>query len=330
MSKPVSIIMYHYVRELKYSRYPSIKGLSTEDFIKQISYFKKHYHIIGAYDLMDAVEFGSDLPPNSLLLTFDDGYIDHFTQVLPILDKEKISACFFPSGKGVLENHVLDVNKIHFILANGEKKGSLIEHIWKSLDKHRSEYGLESNEYYWEKLGKASRFDSAKVRFVKRLLQLELPKNLRKTIINDLFCKLVTSDEKAFSKELYMSVDQISYLQRNGMYVGSHGFDHYWLDSLPKNEQEREIDLSLDFLKGLGSDIKGWIMCYRHGAFNKSLLSVLKHRNCIVGLTTRIGIADLNRNEPFTLKRLDTNDLPKKSNEAPNFWTQKVMEGQEE
>ena len=114
------------------------------------------------------------------------------------------------------------------------------------------------------------------------------------------------------------------------MYVGSHGFDHYWLDSLPKNEQEREIDLSLDFLKGLGSDIKRWIMCYPHGAFNKSLLSVLKHRNCIVGLTTRIGIADLNRNEPFTLKRLDTNDLPKKSNEAPNFWTQKVMEGQEE
>ena len=330
MSKPVSIIMYHYVRELKYSRFPGIKGLSTEDFIEQIGYFKKYYHIIDAYDLMDAVEFGSDIPPNSLLLTFDDGYIDHFTQVLPILNKEKISACFFPSGKCVLENHVLDVNKIHFILANGEKKGSLIEHLWKSLDKHRSEYGLEPNEYYWGKHGKESRFDSAEVRFVKRMLQRELPENLRKKIIDDLFGKFVTQDEKAFSKELYMSAAQISYLQRNGMYVGSHGFDHYWLNSLPKNEQEREIDLSLDFLKGLGIDTERWIMCYPYGAFNQSLLSVLKHRNCTAGLTTKIGIADLDQNEPFTLKRLDTNDLPKRSNEAPNSWTQKVMEAQKE
>ena len=326
MDKPVSIVMYHYVRELKHSRFPAIKGLSTEQFKNQIKYIKKFYNIIGADEMMDAIQSGSDLPQKALLLTFDDGYIDHFVNVFPILNQEKLPACFFPSAKCILEKQVLDVNKIHFILANVENKGKIIEHIWHSLDRHRSSYRLEKTEYYWQKYSKSNRLDPAEVVFIKRMLQRELPKQLRKIIINELFGKYVTTDEKAFSNELYMSIDQIACLQRNGMYVGCHGFDHYRLNSLPQNEQEREIDLSLRFLRDIGIDTKRWIMCYPHGAFNDSLLSVLKVRNCVVGLTSKFGISDLMRDHPLALPRLDTNDLPKKSNAFPNKWTQKVLE----
>ena len=326
MDKTVSIIMYHYVRELKHARFPGIKGLSTEQFKNQIRYIKKYYNIIGADEMMDAISSGSDLPQNALLLTFDDGYIDHFVNVFPILNQEKLPACFFPSAKSILEKQVLDVNKIHFILASTENKGKIIEHICHSLYCHRLTYRLEKTEYYWQKCYEPNRLDSAEVVFIKRMLQRELPKQLRKTIINELFCTYVTTDEKAFSNELYMNIDQIACLHKNGMYVGCHGFDHYRLNSLPQNAQEREIDLSLRFLRGIGIDTKRWIICYPHGAFNESLLSVLKVRNCIIGLTSKFGIADLRRDYPLTLPRLDTNDLPKKSNALPNKWTQKVLE----
>lgn len=266
---------------------------------------------------MDAIASGSELPPQSFLLTFDDAYIDHFTEVFPVLDKEKLSGCFFPPAKCILENRVLDVNKIHFILACVPDKSVLVNYIYRSLDEYRSSYQLESKEFYWQRCGIPSRYDPAEVMFVKYMLQRDWPQELRNIVTDKLFKQFVSNDEKAFSKELYMSIEQISCLQRNGMYVGSHGFDHYWLNSISEDDQRKEIDLSLLFLTTVGSDPDRWIMCYPYGAYNESLLSILKERNCSVGLTTKVGIADLKLDNPLTLPRLDTNDLPKDSKAEP-------------
>lgn len=325
MSQLVSIITYHYVRMLRHSRYPEIMGLDYYLFKEQIAYIKKHYNVISAYDLIDTIETNSDLPPKALLLTFDDGYIDHFTNVFPVLDMQKLPGLFFPPAKCILESQVLDVNKIHFILASVLNKCDILDDIFRLIDENRSSYDLETNEYYWQKSEELKRFDSAEVIFIKRILQRDLPKSLRKIITDCLFNKYVTNDEVSFSQELYMSVEQVSHLQRNGMYVGSHGFDHCWLNYLHDNEQRNEIDLSLQFLKSIGSNTDRWIMCYPYGEYNNSLLSLLKARNCVVGLTTQPGVADLQQDNPLTLPRLDTNDLPKKSNASLNEWTKKAM-----
>jgi len=327
MSQLVSIIMYHYVRELRNSRYPEIKGLDIDLFKEQVAYIKKHYNVISAYDLMDIIIANSDLPPKALLLTFDDAYIDHFTQVFPVLDKQKLPGLFFPPAKAVLEHQVLDVNKIHFILASVPNKSELVDDIFRFIDENRSSYELETNEYYWQPIGKQDRFDLPEVIFIKRILQRELPESLRKIITDSLFRKYVTNDEAAFSQELYMSVEQISHLQRNGMYIGSHGFNHYWLDYISDNDQKKEIDLSLQFLRSIGSNTERWIMCYPYGAYNNSLLHLLKDRSCVAGLTTNVGIADLGKDNPLTFPRLDTNDIPKNSNASPNEWTIKAMDG---
>ena len=145
-------------------------------------------------------------------------------------------------------------------------------------------YHLESKESYWQKCGVPSRYDMAEVMFVKYMLQLELPEKLRNIITDELFKKFVSNDEKAFSKELYMSINQISCLQRNGMYIGSHGFDHYWLNSISEDDQRKEVDLSLEFLKKVGSDPARWIMCYPYGAYNESLLTILKSGTVPLGL----------------------------------------------
>ena len=39
---------------------------------------------------------------------------------------------------------------------------------------------------------------------------------------------------------------------KNGMHIGAHGFDHNWLGSLSKENQEKEISKSLDFIKNIG------------------------------------------------------------------------------
>jgi peptidoglycan/xylan/chitin deacetylase (PgdA/CDA1 family) len=327
MNKLVTIVMYHYVRELKYSRYPKIKGLDTSLFKEQISYINKNYNVISAYELMHAVESNYNLPERSLLLTFDDAYIDHFTDVFPVLDKYKLPAAFFPPAKCILEHQVLDVNKIHFILSSVSDKKCLVNDIYTFVDQYRSEYSLNTNERYYDICGNKSRYDSLEVVFIKRMLQRELPETLRKIITDNLFKKYISIDESAFSQELYMDIEQISHLQRNGMYIGSHGYDHYHLNSITETKQQEEIDLSLQFLKNIGSDIDRWIMCYPYGKYDSTLLNILENRGCVVGLTTDTDIAHLERDNNLTLPRLDTNDLPKKANSPKNNWTLKAENG---
>ncbi len=326
MTRQVSILMYHYVRELEHSRYPKINGLSIDLFKEQLKFTMKYYHIISMEELIASVKSGQQLPPTALILTFDDAYIDHFINVFPMLNDLKIQGSFFPPAKAVLEHKVLDVNKLHFILASVEDELKLVKEIFSMLAEVRSEYSLKDNKYYFQKLAKASRFDSKEVVFIKTILQRELPERLRKDILNRLFNKYVTVDEHAFSMELYVSLKQLKHMRENGMYIGSHSYDHYWLNTLEINDQEREIDMSLRFLQEIGSNINDWAMCYPHGAYNNSLLSILNRTGCKVGLSTKVGIADLNVDNPLTLPRLNTNDLPKNKNSKPNEWTLRVID----
>lgn len=323
MSK-LTIVMYHYVRDLRHSRYPEIKGLQTELFEQQIAYIARRYNPISAYDLIEAVVGGEELPPKAILLTFDDAYTDHFKSVFPTLERARIPACFFPPAKCILDHKVLDVNKIHFILASVSNKKDLVAAIYQSVHQNRAAYGLDPIETYWERLAIANRRDPAEVVFVKRMLQRELPRALRKILTDALFKTFVTDDELAFAQELYMSVDQIVLLQSTGMYIGNHGFEHYWLDSLSENQQRREIDLSLNFLRTIGSDTDRWIMCYPYGAYDKTTLRILREKNCTVGLTTRVDIANISTDDPLILPRIDTNDLPKSADAAPNEWMKKA------
>jgi peptidoglycan/xylan/chitin deacetylase (PgdA/CDA1 family) len=312
MSQKLTIIAYHYVRDLPHTRYPEIKGLLTSEFKGQLAYLKKNYKFVTVSDCLNALYLDASLPDNACLLTFDDGYIDHFTTVLPLLDENNIQGCFFPPAKAILSHEVLDVNKIHFILASTCKKlNRLLEDIYACLDKYRSDYHLQSNDHYYSKLAVKNRFDPAEVIFIKRLLQVELPENVRKLITDELFQKYVTKDEKAFAAELYMSPAQIRGLSENGMYVGSHGFNHYWLDKLPPEKQEFEIDQSLEFLRSVNAPTENWIMCYPYGGYNDSVVEILKKKKCAFALTTKPDMTHLSRDNAYTLERFDTNDFPK-------------------
>lgn len=306
----VTIIMYHYIRDLKYSRYPDIKGRTIKEFRKQIHYIKNKYKIVGIQEIIDAINTGEKIPDNAALLTFDDGYIDHYTNVFPILDDLNIQGIFFPSGEAVVESKVLDVNKIHFILAAKIDTSKLIQEIFSAMELFRNGYNLEDNDAYYTRLAKPNAYDTADIVFIKRMLQRELPEAIRSEIIDNLFGKYVTKDEKAFSQELYMNVDQMRCMKRSGMYFGSHGYRHYWMNAILPEDQRNDIVKSLNFLKLIDSDTKQWIMCYPYGGYNNSLLYIIRDIGCVLGFTANPGIADVSKDNPLLLPRIDTNEIP--------------------
>jgi peptidoglycan/xylan/chitin deacetylase (PgdA/CDA1 family) len=323
----LTIPMYHYVRPLKRSRFPGIKGLELELFEEQLAYFERHYEFVRVEQCLAALRGDQILPKNALLLTFDDGFIDHFEWVFPILDEKKVQGCFSPPARAILEKKLLDVHRIQFILASAKDLRSLVDRVFSLHAEFKNEFGVEGPETYYHRLAEPGRFDPAEVCYVKSLLQRELPQAMRERILDHLFAEWVSADETAFATELYVSMDQLRCMHRHGMAIASHCYRHEWLTSLGRDEQAKEIDLSLDFLSSVGVARRDWVMCYPYGACNDITLALLKERGCAMGMTTEVDIGRLQPDNALTLERLDTNDFPKDRNAGPNRWTQRVSGG---
>ena len=310
----VCIVMYHYVRDLERSRYPAIKGLDAALFRRQVDFLNAKFSIIRMEDLLGA-RAGGKLPENAALLTFDDGYIDHYSTAFPVLDEMGLQGSFFATGMVLRTGRLLDVNKVHFILASGgarEIYGSLIAEI----DRHRGgEYAIPDTRELLCEYAKPNRFDCGEVIFIKRMLQTALPEGLRVKIADRLFRQFVGVSEEVLAGELYCNAAQLAAMKRHGMHIGLHGDAHGWLGNMGRDEYTRDIDAALGFMDGAGliDANKGWVMNYPYGSWNSGVVEYLRGRGCIAGLTTEVGAADLQSDDMMLLPRLDTNDFPPKS-----------------
>lgn len=325
MKNILTIVMYHYVRPIKKSKYPGIKGLELEEFINQIDYIKKYYNVITISDYIAAEKAKESLPNNPLILSFDDGYLDHFQYVMPVLNNLKMKGVFFPVGKPCLERSIIDVNKIHFILNSTRDYSSIINFLEKKIISDSDIYKTNSISFYRNTYFKKNRFDSAEVIYIKRLLQVGLPYKLRHKLVEELFMKYVTKDEKDFSNNLYLDINQLKIMKNMGMEIGSHGYEHFWLDSLSMEDQLLDINKSLEFLNSIKSKNDNFIFCYPYGGYNENTLQILKNNNCDAAFTTKVGLVDNCINNILELPRIDTNDLPKTKKANISEWTNKVI-----
>lgn len=311
MARNLTIVMYHYIRDFARTRYPGIKGLDLTEFRYQLDHLQARYHMVTIEDVVGAQRSGEALPDKAALLTFDDGYAEHYQLAFPILFDRGLQGCFFPPVEPVRDQVMLDVNRVHFILAACEDPavlGAAIDAAVEASDRD----DLKSVADYRAQWAQPNRFDGAEVIYVKRMLQTALPEEFRNRIARDLFARYVSGDEAAFAAELYLSTEQARVMQGSGMYFGSHGFSHYWLNRIPRETQVSEVMQALDFMRDIGSPVDDfWVMCYPFGGWSEGLLEVLRDHGCALGLTTEVATADLDAHNPLTLPRYDTNDFPK-------------------
>ncbi len=327
LQNKLHVVMYHYTRDLAHSRYAKIKGLDISLFREQIIYLKQMFHIVTMEEVIDAKKGLYDLPENALLLTFDDGYIDNYIYALPILEEEKVQGSFFIPGKTFAEHQLLDVNKIHYILACANQT-NLLTDIFEKMNYYRGkEFNFPDNEDLYAQYGaRKGRFDSREVLFVKAMLQTVLPENVRNQISSDLLKKYVGASEEQLAYELYMTRDQIRLMKRHGMYIGIHGYDHYWLANLSEQKMKTDIDRALDVM-GEFIDRQAWVINYPYGNYDERVIAHIKRQGCCLGFTTEVRVADLNRDNRYKLPRLDCNDFPPKSENYKKIQTCKFQEG---
>ena len=94
----VPILMYHHLSEppAGSDRYRRDLSVSPALFEQHLAYLHDEgYQSITLYDLVNALARGAALPPKPVILTFDDGYRDNYTNAFPLLKQYGFTATFF-------------------------------------------------------------------------------------------------------------------------------------------------------------------------------------------------------------------------------------------
>lgn len=94
----VPILMYHYISEPPADAdiYRRDNSVSPERFESHLRYLREAgYHTITLDDLLYALAQGRTLPEQAVILTFDDGYEDGYTNAFPLLQRYALVGHFF-------------------------------------------------------------------------------------------------------------------------------------------------------------------------------------------------------------------------------------------
>lgn len=320
-----TILMYHYVKDLQNFRYPNIKVFDTKLFREQLNYFKKHYYFTTVEELVNSIETGDKIPKNSLLLTFDDGYKCSYDTVFPILHEEKIQGVFFPCVMPIKEGKLLDINKIHMILACGDEK-DIYYKLRKLIDDCKDGFKLlSSSEYVLICAAEKDPYDTPETLFIKRMLQVVLPENARESFIDKLYKKFVDAPEHVLANEWYMNIEQMKVMQQNGMMIGSHGYSHKWLGKECGDVQREEVLMSVSLLDKIGVFRKYRTFCYPSNSYDVPLLDMLDAHGYKLGVIVGGGIADITYDNRLTLQRIDYPEMPYEADAEPNHYTKEVL-----
>ena len=292
-------VMYHYVQDVDKERYPKLHARSNFEFENQLRHLNKNFQIVSKFD--------PELQSKKIaILTFDDGLKDHFINVFPRLQRLGLSGQFFVSSAPLLNQVVLGVHKIQLLLASQS-----IDDLFVNL-KDRIQ-GMNVADDIQRRLysDDDARFDDAQTLTFKRLLQRDLPKEIREYITNSIFELYFPGEEQVISKHLYMTIAEIQKMKQEGMVFGNHTESHQWLSNLEFNEALREVEECEDILNEIGvmpSEEK--IIAYPYGDVSQQLAVELQIRGYKFGYTTQPTNLTSYQIDPLLIPRLDTNDLP--------------------
>ncbi len=246
-------------------------SVSPEIFEEEIKFCKEYFTLINFEVLKECVENEAILPPNPLIITFDDGYRDNFECAFPILKKYNLPATIFLTVDYVSTNKIFWWDEVSFYMKRaGHEKKEEINNMLRSLK-------LISNRE------RIQRIEELKDRASIDLSNL----NLDRQILN---------------------WEEINEMSDGGIEFGSHTMTHPVLSQLEDEcELEYEIRKSKEILEDkLGKEVIAF--SYPVGgkdAFNESIKEKIKKTGYDFAVTYIQGVNNFNNGmDKYALKRL--------------------------
>lgn len=305
-------VMYHYVRPTP-DDLPHFRYLHIDDFRRQLDLFDERWGFVQRQDFLAAAA-GDGPTPKGVVLTFDDGFIDHHDHVLPILLERGLWGIFYVPTGVHSTRALLDVHRVHVLLGR-YKAAELIDEaralIRPNMLSHDHVDAFRTLTYADQPDN-----DEATLQF-KRLLNYYISYEWRDHVLAMLMRNRI-GDEAAFAASFYMDEAALRRLRAAGMLVGSHSLSHPVFSKLDAALQEQEIVQSFAYLDAVLEPVGGMgvrSFCYPYGGFHSftdETKTLLERHGCRFAFNVEprdIAAEDWTRHRQ-ALPRYDCNAFP--------------------
>jgi peptidoglycan/xylan/chitin deacetylase (PgdA/CDA1 family) len=172
-------IMYHYVRPDD-PKLPHWRYLHIDDFVRQLEWFGNELGFISKEDFQKSLSSG--VPSKGVILTFDDGFQDHYRYVLPELLKRGLWGIFYIPTSPFITGKLIDVHRIHLLL--GKYGGDAIANTIRTIVTKDMLSYIHVEEFHAETY--TGQTNSSSVDYVKRALNYFIDYKHRRGVIDQL------------------------------------------------------------------------------------------------------------------------------------------------
>lgn len=299
-------VMYHYVHDVQTIRSTGIRGLNRAEFRAQLDQLCRTMEPIDWPTLYAWFDGRASIPGRCFLLTFDDGLADHAECVLPILQECGLRGVFFVPGSVLATHRLLSAHMIHMLLSTlGEEP--FFAKLVDRLD--RTEFNAAWRASIDSATAEAMyHYEPPTMARLKYLLTVALPIDARQQVLDELFERHVGSS-KRWSREWYLTWDNLVEMQSLGHTIGGHGYTHESLARLTQAERRDDLRRSAAILRdGLGPDHRP--LSYPYGRFDDATTDACRAAGFAHAFTTEKRWIDSGCDR-LRLPRFDTIDVEK-------------------
>lgn len=242
------ILIYHGVTANAKTNINS-RFISVELFEKQIRYIKENYQVVSLADYIGGSYVVDKL---TVAITFDDGYRNNLTEVLPILEKYKVPATFFITTVQQFDGSILWPDALDLFRYTTKQDRFVFNAI---------EYKKSGNEWVSDN----------------GLLKHHLKKNgwkeKKKLIDKILQDNQFIGDKNWGPYHRLLSKEEITTLSKSEFAeIGSHGLYHNCLTEITEAEARNELLTSKKYLEDI-TQKEVVSFAYPDGVYNQELIN---------------------------------------------------------
>jgi peptidoglycan/xylan/chitin deacetylase (PgdA/CDA1 family) len=305
MSRKLLLVNYHYVRDPHAHPYPGIHPISPDAFAQQVKRLAEQFHIATPEEVETFVLQGRELPRDSVLLTFDDGLVDHAETARQILDPMGVKAVFFVCSRPLTEHRAVPVHKIHWLRAIMEPDRFRAELLaclpeeWRGRRLSDEEEKAARSTYIYDRPQDAD---------IKYLLNFLLPEEAVDAATSAMLNRTDVS-EAEFCRRTYMVGETLRALEAAGHRVEAHTHDHQPVTRLGAKEEEL-MGLHIRALQHILGRKPRWISFPfgRDWALPADPATFCRRHGFVIGVTLK-GKWVTPQHTPYALERINTNEV---------------------
>lgn len=230
--RSLTVLAYHRITDPQQPGFdtfaPNVSA-TPANFAAQMNYVAQHFNVVSMEEVVAWLQNGRFLPPNPLLITFDDGYRDNLTEAFPILHQRQLPATIFLATSHIGRNNPFFWDLVAYCFHHTPNRSAVLPLLGE-----QSWYDLTSRKTIMLTL----------LRQLKRL-----PDQDKWTAVRQIPAALkITIPDNAFAG-LHLTWDDVCQLQANGISMGAHTHTHPILTSCTDEQAQHEIRLSKQLIE---------------------------------------------------------------------------------